>query len=51
MFEILQPSLEEWIDTDDLSASLGAFLESCEHTRMIGSRILTDNQDAIEGGS
>ncbi|MCY1354202.1 hypothetical protein D9M69_405670 [compost metagenome] len=47
MLEALQPALLEWIDTDHLGTALDRFAQRFKHPRVVGARVLTDDENRI----
>lgn len=41
------PGFRKWINADNLTASPCGLLKSGEHTRMVGARILSQNEDGV----
>ena len=41
------PGFGKWIDADNLTSSPGGLLKSGEHTRMVGARILSQDEDGV----
>ena len=47
MFEARHPDFGKWIDVNQLTSVLLRSFERTKHTRVIGARILTDNENRV----